>query len=645
MSEACPDDNELTSLVEGRLEGDGLLRLERHVDGCSNCSALLADLAAVLAPNDAAPEPRPGRYQLLGELGAGAQGVVHEAYDRQLGRRVALKRIRPDLALVSPGLVGDARLRLEREARTLAGLSHPNVVSLFDVESEGEELVLVQELVDGETLDVWLRDRPRTAVAVLDVFAQAAAGLHAAHLAGVIHRDVKPANVLVGKDGRVRVTDFGLARAGQVDTSLTQTGAAVGTPAYMAPEQLAGKAADARSDQYSLAVALAEAVTGERPLPNPTSEHLEAARREHAREGIGEDVLSALARALSARPADRFETIAVFAGRLRPPTTSSSGAALIDARTMRPPPAPASSSSSATRIGAGVAVFGLTVIAGYVAWNQRDGEPAESSALAVESTIAADATSMSSTSVLAPDASEHADTTAPGAPLPLAPTIAPSATTNDALTAARRARLDDPNACVAHHDTLTQTDPALAGHPAVQRERAECEMLAGKCDAGRQRMRGLLKGEYAGDALENTLDALTLGACKRGNVGAASSGSSSTSSSAGTSTSVSADDARALAISAHEAWKKGDVAQCRKVGAQATQLAQPGQPIETSSQLASAIGLANDCLSKNGDCANARKNFIAQYPKLYPQLVAGGVDVAQRDAMFDAAFPNCVGKR
>jgi serine/threonine protein kinase len=636
MNEGCPDDNELTSLVEGRLSGAQLLRLEEHVDSCSSCTELLADLAAVLSPSEASAPSKLNRYQLVGELGSGAQGVVHEAYDRQLGRRVALKRIRPDLALTSPQLMADARLRLEREARLLAGLSHPNVVALFDVQSEGEEIVLVQELVLGEPLDVWLRGRSRAIPALLEVFAQAAAGLHAAHGAGVTHRDVKPANVLVGHDGRVRVTDFGLARAGHVDTALTHTGAAVGTPAYMAPEQLAGRPADARSDQYSLAVALAEALTGERPLPGATADQLAESQRSNAREPLDSDLLEALATALAVQPAQRFADIAAFAERLRG-APSSSNNKVIDARTLHPPPSPTARPGSAPRV-ALIALLGAGVAGGFIAWRQSSAVTTNSAAPSnaepqptiTPSSISSPGPTPSALASLAPSASELPGQASPGRS---ASALAPNQRSADLLLLdARSAKINgDPAACVTHHQAIASADAAFAAMAPLQRERAECEMLAGQCEVGRKRLRGLIVNQYSAAELESALNALTPAACQKPNASAPVAPVSA----------INADDARKLVAAAQEAWKAGDVARCRSLGNEATRLARPGLPQDVSVHLSNVIAMTSECMAKNGDCATARKNFTAQYPKLYPQLVANGLDEAQRETMFKASFPNC----
>ncbi|HEX7842576.1 MAG TPA: serine/threonine-protein kinase [Kofleriaceae bacterium] len=299
------DDNAASEFVSGMLSGSALGRVEGHLAACRDCRALVAALAADSGQDSVAvtmrrevfseasdirelPQPRVarrdrvGRYIVLSALGVGGMGVVFAAYDPQLGRKVALKLLRPGLA----GSSKDARTRLRREAQAIAQLSHPHVVSIYDVGTTDEgALYIAMEFVEGDTLTSWLRKYPRDWREILDVFRQAARGLVAAHSVGLLHRDFKPDNVLVGGDGRVRVTDFGLARSvlaadevspakpviTALDVALTATGTVLGTPRYMPPEQLTGPDIDARSDQFSFCVALYEALYGSHPLPGGTS--------------------------------------------------------------------------------------------------------------------------------------------------------------------------------------------------------------------------------------------------------------------------------------------------------------------------------------------------------------------------------------
>ncbi len=244
------------------------------------------------------PGSHVGRYMILSLLGSGAMGVVYAAYDPGLDRKVALKLLHPSRQQLQNETAREAaRARLMREAHALAKLSHPNVVAIHDVGLFQDQVFLAMEFVEGQTLSKWLRAKPRQPDEVIEVMRYAGRGLAAAHEAGLTHRDFKPDNVLIGTDGRVRVLDFGLARSDDEDSSaddnplreamhlsasktrhefgvsklgLTRTGALVGTPAYMSPEQHLGDNADARSDQFSFCVALYEALYGQRPFSGKT---------------------------------------------------------------------------------------------------------------------------------------------------------------------------------------------------------------------------------------------------------------------------------------------------------------------------------------------------------------------------------------
>jgi serine/threonine-protein kinase len=219
-----------------------------------------------------------GRFEVLSELGAGGMGVVYAARDPELGRRVALKLLRP-----GRGSEG-AQQRLLREAQALARLSHPNVVQVYEAGTQEGLVFLAMEFVEGSTLREHVaRHRPALR-ALLGLYIEAARGLAAAHATGLSHRDFKPDNVLVALDGRVRVADFGLAAA-HAETQpapgesgenallrMTSTGALLGTPAYMAPEQLRGERATGLSDQFSFCVSLWEAVAGRPPFAGDTVE-------------------------------------------------------------------------------------------------------------------------------------------------------------------------------------------------------------------------------------------------------------------------------------------------------------------------------------------------------------------------------------
>ncbi|MCM2268748.1 MAG: serine/threonine protein kinase [Thermoanaerobaculia bacterium] len=210
-----------------------------------------------------------GRYRITGELGRGAMGAVYRGVDPKLDRTVAIKMISSSMA------GGDDRdeilARFEREARVSARLQHPNVVAVYDVGAEGDELYLVMELIDGDTLSHRLaRGQFPSVPEGLEMIAQAADALAAAHEAGIIHRDIKPGNLLITKSGRVKVTDFGVAKAVGEKMELTRTGMMVGSPAYMSPEQVKGMVLDGRSDLFSLGVVLYELLLHRKPFPADT---------------------------------------------------------------------------------------------------------------------------------------------------------------------------------------------------------------------------------------------------------------------------------------------------------------------------------------------------------------------------------------
>jgi tetratricopeptide (TPR) repeat protein len=222
---------------------------------------------------------RVGQFVLLERLGAGGMGVVFAAFDEQLERKVAIKLV------ATQGSNDRAQQRLLREAQAQGRLSHPNVVTVYEVGTLPEGgLFIAMELVKGQTLGTWQDAGPRTWREIVAMYTAAGEGLAAAHRGGVVHRDFKPDNVLVGEDGRARVADFGLASAAEPEAAagpgpadaqpltrsgrraaLTAAGAVMGTPGYMAPEQFRGAAADARSDQFSFCVALYEALHDQRP--------------------------------------------------------------------------------------------------------------------------------------------------------------------------------------------------------------------------------------------------------------------------------------------------------------------------------------------------------------------------------------------
>lgn len=280
-----------------------------------------------------------GRYVVLGRLGAGGAGSVYAAYDTQIDRRVALKALHTQEDAEGWTARWD---RIVREARLLGKLNHPNVVTIYDVAHEGELGFIAMELVDGADLGQWLDARARSVAEIVAVFVGAARGLQAAHAEGIVHGDFKPANVLVGDDGRARVSDFGVARlyadithdepegeaTGQLQTGRGTVGHVAGTPYYMAPEQHDGQPPDARSDIYALCLTLHEALYGQRVFEATTYEGLALQKSEGppALEAGPRRVPTwlrrALTRGLAPNPDQRFADVAELLAALDRPSTS-----------------------------------------------------------------------------------------------------------------------------------------------------------------------------------------------------------------------------------------------------------------------------------------------------------------------------------
>ena len=315
------------------------------------------------------PAPLLGRYSLLRKLGEGGMGVVYSAFDEELDRRVAIKLMR-----VRGGGEGTAAQRMLHEARAMAMLSHPNVVHVYDVRVVDGQVFLAMEYVAGQTLREWHRGEgmARGWAEVLAMYLQAGQGLAAAHAAGLIHRDFKPDNVLVGTDGRVRVVDFGLAarsdgqgeprltaeeteaRAGELSRSgtvrafrsgevqLTAAGTMIGTPAYMSPEQHLRVPADPRSDQYSFCVSLYEGIFGERPFAGATAAEIRVnalsgrVREPPSGRKVPAWLRKVVVRGLSLTPEDRYSSmdallaaLAADPGRARQRRFAGIGAAVL----------------------------------------------------------------------------------------------------------------------------------------------------------------------------------------------------------------------------------------------------------------------------------------------------------------------------
>jgi tetratricopeptide (TPR) repeat protein len=352
---ACLNEGEVQDLIEGNLGVDEEAAAKRHLDGCDECRALVAETARSIVGQKAGGRltrsQTVARYLILDVVGAGAMGVVYAAYDPELDRKVALKLLGREVT----GRDADLAKALLREAQAMARLSHPGVVAVHDAgTAEDGRVFVVMEFVAGGSLRTWLEGQRRNWRQVLEIYAEAGAGLAAAHRAGLVHRDFKPDNVMVGADGRARVTDFGLARPAvpadavpkpvdvgaitavlaarqgasphttssglrhPTDGGASGKGAAsgvAGTPRYMAPEVIVGRPATDLSDQFSFCVALYEGLYGELPFAGDTFARLcDQVLAGHVRDAprgapVPTHVRAVLLRGLSVRPEQRYPSM------------------------------------------------------------------------------------------------------------------------------------------------------------------------------------------------------------------------------------------------------------------------------------------------------------------------------------------------
>lgn len=341
----CPDETRVGDFLEGRLTPTDEAVLDEHIDVCASCRELAANLCRLQSAQSLEATPfdpyadlmsgsHAGRYSILKLIGRGSMGTVYEAYDPKLDRKIALKTVYAGAQYSQQVLT----TRLGQEARALAKLSHSNVISVFDVgELNNGQLFIAMELVDGVSLRQWATRRARTSWwSVRDIALAAGRGLVAAHSAHLIHRDFKPDNVLVGRNGDVRVTDFGLVKSIEAPRNRAPDQAATtqvfssrstalnGTPAYMSPEQLRGEPASSASDQFSYCVTLFELLTGKRPFLGSTAEQMIGAIE---RANLGPlatakapmAVKAAIRRGLAANPAERFATMSELLSALAAP--------------------------------------------------------------------------------------------------------------------------------------------------------------------------------------------------------------------------------------------------------------------------------------------------------------------------------------
>ena len=296
---ACVTEADWEAFAAGELDAAATAATARHLSGCDACRLRFGWTEPTAETRSSKPGSRPraasgddelqrgttlGRYLILDRLGSGGMGVVYVAFDPQLDRKVALKVLRSNLGSDQSRFAA----RMLREAKAMARLAHPNVIAVHDVGLDQKRVFLAMELVESGTLKTWLRQK-RGWREILSLFVGAGRGLAAAHHAGLVHRDFKPDNVLIGADRRARVTDFGLARsassgehapdeddaplgdlpepaspAASLEVPMTRAGTMMGTPGYMAPEQCRGEPVDARGDQFGFCASLYEALYGQR---------------------------------------------------------------------------------------------------------------------------------------------------------------------------------------------------------------------------------------------------------------------------------------------------------------------------------------------------------------------------------------------
>ncbi|HET6778416.1 MAG TPA: protein kinase [Gemmatimonadales bacterium] len=304
------------------------------VDGrfCSNCGTPSGEFAHVCPPDpvdelrDRLARTLAGRYEIIRLLGRGGMAVVFLAQDLMLERQVAIKVLPPEMSR-DPKVIP----RFQQEAKTAAKLDHPNIIPIYRVESEGGLDYFVMKYVTGRSLEQLLDEGPIAIDVARRVLREAALALAHAHQRKVVHRDVKPANIMLEEDGRVVLTDFGISKAAQGASQLTGTGTIIGTPHYMAPEQAKGLEVDGRADQYSLGVVGHQILTGKQPFDGSAHSILykhvfePPPRVLSLRPDVPHDLCVALERALAKEPELRFPTMEDFAravgGERRGPAT------------------------------------------------------------------------------------------------------------------------------------------------------------------------------------------------------------------------------------------------------------------------------------------------------------------------------------
>jgi predicted Ser/Thr protein kinase len=443
------------------------------------------------------PVERIGRYQITGEIGKGAMGLVYKATDPNIGRTVALKTMRLDVH----GMESEEMLRRFRnEARAAGLLNHPNIVTIYDAGEQEGIFYIAMEFIEGRTLQEILKvERVLNPDKTADIIRQVCAGLDYAHARGIVHRDVKPANIMVQAGGTAKIMDFGIAKS--AGTGITSTGQVMGTPNYMSPEQVKGRPVDGRSDLFSVGVILYECLTGERPFAGenvttiiyklvnenpPAPSDLDVT--------VPPAISAVVMRALAKTPETRFQSGTDLAWALSmhgapgeapettpmvtPPTGISTGAraaamapaaatpaaapapqmAKLDSTVMRPvapAPAPPPRKSRATTAVLAAALVIVLAAVGYIALRPKPGVPAPAQPAAA--TTASPAAASGATPPAAPPATETS--AQPGAPAPQVPPATPPAESAAKPSAAKSA---EPPPASAGELRVTSKPPGAA---------------------------------------------------------------------------------------------------------------------------------------------------------------------------------------
>jgi serine/threonine protein kinase len=504
----CPSEEELVEIIEGRASSDRIAALDDHLDTCEDCLLVVGALARGRSLPSSSSEPPPdapplgerlvqgdriGRYVIESVRGTGGMGVVYAARDENLNRPVALKLVHPRLARGER-----AHERMRHEALAMAQLQHPHVLRIYDIEEQGDRVLIAMELIEGETLRSWQRDR--SVADIIAAYEDAGDALHAAHESGLVHRDFKPDNVLVDTTGAVKVTDFGLAATVSRDVvdgapssrapSSRRGSSAAGTPPYMAPEQLRGKRVDRRADQYGFCVSLYEALYGARPFagdtPGELLDAIEQGPEPPAARAIPPGVEEALARGLSFEPKERFASMEELLSAVREATSSSQARRWPSWVWLGP-----------AGLLAAVLVLSFSEgdaakpIAPDTSSRTSSAEPPEVPATALSSTEISSAEPVSSSEqpspVPEPTASEPtvvAPSTPPPRPSPAPPTQPARSRSASAFAGCDDDRCKKDGACTPSANGCIAASDADCRLAAVCDRHGECKAQAGRCVAG-----------------------------------------------------------------------------------------------------------------------------------------------------------------